>query len=533
MALMISTPVSWIAPAPRDARANQSTSVMRVQAHRFAWLISLAITCGAGVVLAFAHDYEWLFPLAFLAIAVFLGIASLTRRPGFGFALGLTFGISCFGAGLPWLFDLLDRLNAPLAATLLPLCLIGALSVPTAVVGACIAGARPVRAARLLLVAPALWIGFDWIRHQGEAAFPWLSVGYTQIGLSPIAGYAPVGGVLLVGFITVLTGALLAIAAVRRDLRTRAIVGACAIFALGALLREAPWTTPAAMPLRIAALQGNVGAEAKFDSAALSRTLARYESLIRSSQADVMLLPESALPLPAHAIGGYLSALSRHARQTATDVLVGAYEIEPATGRRYSSAISLGVSGTQVYRKRQLVPFGDFVPWGAALYESVQRVPFADTARGAAQQLLPVLTSGRVAIAICYEDVFGHRMRADAAASGWIANLSNDGWGGSRQVQRQHARIAQARAVEFGRPMMRAADTGQSGLIDERGHWVDSLPLNEIGALEVEVTPRTGVTPYARWGDRVALALCALALIGAVFNRVSLRDAYVTTETQA
>lgn len=110
-------------------------------------------------------------------------------------------------------------------------------------------------------------------------------------------------------------------------------------------------------------------------------------------------------------------------------------------------------------------------------------------------------------------------MRADAAAAGWIALLSNDAWGDSRALQRQHARMAQARAAEFGRPLLRAADTGQSGLIDERGHWVDSLPLGEVGALEAQLVPRAGATPYARWGDRVALVACLGALLAAIASR--------------
>ena len=497
---------------------DSHAAVTPIEANRHAALVFPAISCVAGAALALAHEHEWLFPLALVAIAAFLGAASASNRRGFGFVLGLAFGLSCFATGLPWLFDLLDRREAPLVAALLPALLIAALSVPTAVVGACVAGPQSSRVRRVLLLAPPAWVGFDWLRHQGDFAFPWFSVGYSQISASPLAGYAPVGGVLLVGFVTVLTSALIVIAAIRADMRLRALVAGGALLALGAALQHVPWTSGSDKPLRIAVLQGNIGAATKFDSAALSHTLSRYESLIRSSQADVMLLPESALPLPTQALGGYLGALRKHAQDSGTDVLLGAFEIDPATGQRFSSAISLGPSGTQIYRKRQLVPFGDFVPWAGTLYETVRRIPFADTARGAAEQPLPVLADGRVAVAICYDDAFGERMRGDAAAAGWIANLGNDGWGNSAAMQRQHARMSQARALEFGRPLLRAADTGQSGLIDERGRWVDSLPLNEVGALEGEIVPRSGTTPYARWGDRAALVLCLLAVLAAFAN---------------
>lgn len=471
------------------------------------------VTCSvSGVALALAHEHEWLFAAALLAVATFLVIAATSKRRLFGAALGLVFGLSCFGTGLSWLFGLLNAREAPLAATLLPTVLIVALSAPMALVGACVSGPERGRTRRLLLVGPALWIVSDWLRHQGDVAFPWFSVGYAQVPISPLAGYAPMGGVLLVGFTTVLTSALLAVAVFRRDLRLHILAGVALLLALGILIQQIPFTAPAGEPVRIAVLQGNIGA-LKFEPEVKSLTLTRYESLIRSSRADVMVLPESALPLPANALGSYLGALRRHARNREVDVLVGAFEIDAHTRRRFSSAIGLGRSGNQIYRKRQLVPFGEFVPWAAALYETVQRVPFADTARGAAEQPLPVLGNGRVAIAICYDDAFGERMREDAAAAGWIANLSNDGWGASHAVQRQHARIAQARALEFGRPFLRAADTGRSGLINEWGRWVGSLPLDEVGALEADVMPRSGATPYARWGDRLSLVLCMIALV--------------------
>ncbi len=512
---MSSTPVNSIAPATHLASLRQHALRGRVNAACRSVLSLLTISCVAGVALAFSHEYESLFVLAPFAIAAFLGAASVTSRRGFGFVLGFAFGLSCFATGLPWLFNLLDQREAPLAAVLLPALLIGALSVPTAIVGGCVAGSVRLRATRLLLMAPAMWVAFDWLRHQGEVAFPWFSVGYSQVAASPLAGYAPLGGVLLVGFVTVLVGALIAVAVSRRDLRNCAAIAVVALFVLGAGLQHIPWTAASGTPLRVAVLQGNIGTAAKFNAGALSRTLARYESLIRSSQADVMLLPESALPLPAHAVGGYLSALRKHAEGRGIDVLLGAFEVDADTGQRYSSAINLGTSGTQIYRKRHLVPFGDYVPWGAALYGSVQRIPLADTARGTSDQPLPLLGAGRVAVAICYDDAFGSRMRADAAAAGWIANLSNDSWAGSPSMQRQHARMAQARALEIGRPLLRAADTGRSGLIDERGGWVDSLPLDEVGALEAWIVPRSGQTPYAWWGDRAALVLCLFALLAA------------------
>ena len=517
---MSSTPVNSIARTTRVASLDQHAIRRDVNTAWRGALSLLAITCVAGAALAFSHEYESLFGLAVVAIAAFLGAASVTSRSGFGFVLGFVFGLSCFATGLPWLFNLLDQREAPLAAVLLPALLICALSVPTAIVGACVAGSPQSGAARLLLVSPATWVAFDWLRHQGEVAFPWFSVGYSQVAVSPLAGYAPMGGVLLVGFVTVLLGALIAQGVIRRDLRSRAVIASLALLVVGAVLQHLPWTAASGTPIRVAVLQGNIGAAAKFDSSALSRTLARYESLIRSSQANVMLLPESALPLPTHALSGYLGALRKHAEANGIDVVLGAFEVDAGTGLRYSSAISLGTSGTQIYRKRHLVPFGDYVPWGAALYGSVQRIPLADTARGAPDQPLPLLGSGRVAVVICYDDAFGSRMRVDAAAAGWIANLSNDSWAGSPAMQRQHARMAQTRALEIGRPLLRATDTGQSGLIDERGRWVDSLPFDEVGALEADVVPRTGATPYARWGDRVAVVLCLFALVIALASRL-------------
>ena len=213
---------------PMTCTAASEHAIKRAgTAARFS-LVSLAVSCLAGVALALAHGYEWLFALALIAIATFVGAASLARRRSFGFVLGFVFGLSCFGAGVPWLFNLLDHREAPLAALLLPALLIAALGMPTAVIGACLAGPIQGRAHRLLFVAPALWIGFEWLRHQSDVAFPWLSIGYSQVAHSPLAGYAPVGGVLLTGFVTVMVAALLTVAAQRTDLRRHALLAAAA-----------------------------------------------------------------------------------------------------------------------------------------------------------------------------------------------------------------------------------------------------------------------------------------------------------------
>ena len=182
--------------------------------------------------------------------------------------------------------------------------------------------------------------------------------------------------------------------------------------------------------------------------------------------------------------------------------------------------MSLGTEEPALYRKRHLVPFGESIPAKAVLgwlFDRILDIPIADQSAGHPDQ--PPLKSGeqRLALNICYEDVFGGELRASARAATLLVNVTNDAWYGHSLAARQHNQISAMRALETGRPMLRATNTGITSSIGYDGRIEATLPWFTQGILEVEVTGRTGDTPFLRWGNLVACVLAAALVAGAAF----------------
>jgi apolipoprotein N-acyltransferase len=529
-------PLSARPPAPSDSSSDSSDAHAARIAARVAIASPIALAAIAGLLFAPAFDDERAFALTWISLTGFFAVAAATRRRRIGLLAGFAYGTVAYGAALGWLFDAVDPGAAPLLAWLLPALLISALALVPALIGALLAGAPAgdptLGSRRLLLLVPALWTLADLARHQTDLAFPWLALGNSQVPLSPLAGFAPVGGVLLAGYATALLAALAAAALLRPAIRLRCALGATALLAAGAGAGALPSTAASGAPLRVAV------AHTAFDNtgaAALRASLAVHRELVQSATADVLLLPENTLPLPAQWLGSYLQALRAQAAGSGRDVVTGVYELAAEPQHLHVSAISVGTSGVQVYRKRRLVPFGEFVPFDAALAPVFARVrraadrPPAALRAGDPAQPLPVLGGGRVALMLCYEDAFGDALRLDAAEAGWLAVLANDGWLPSPRMARQHARLAQARALESGRPLLRAANGGPSGAIDHRGRWQQQSAADAPALIEATVVPRSGRTPYALLGDGLALAVALLALIAAALAAFGVHGTHPTT----
>jgi len=253
-----------------------------------------------------------------------------------------------------------------------------------------------------------------------------------------------------------------------------------------------------------------VAQDMKFRPETLIRTLDRYRELIEQHPAQLTLLPETALPLFfAELPPAYVAALRAAAERHGGDLILGALS---GDGVHYwNSAISLGGSPLQIYRKTHLVPFGEMIPPGFAWFMQLTSIPLSSFARGPERQAPLAVAGRRVAINICYEDAFGEEIIAAAPAAGIFANLSNTAWFGHSLAQPQHLQIARARAMETGRPMLRSTNTGMTALVLPDGSVPAVLPAFTRGVLEVEVPAFKGLTPYARWGDVPALIV---ALIG-------------------
>lgn len=465
---------------------------------------SLAALLGATGVACFApFELFWLAPLVWGGLFALLLRAGSPRE---GALTGLAFGLAFFLGGVSWVYVSLSVFGgmpwwlAGLAAFLF--CAVMALFPMLA--GGLFKRWQPAALWRQALLFAALIAAVDWLRGWIFTGFPWLTVGYSQTPPSPLAGFAPLLGVHGLSLLVALAGALL--------LHWRLGLPALTLLAAtGFGLRQIEWTQPEGTPITVALIQGNIPQEMKFRPEAFIRTLNLYRELVEQHPAQLTLLPETALPTFVDALpADYLGALQALARRRGGDLVVGTLTGNPDA--YFNSAVSLGTSPTQVYSKQHLVPFGEFIPPGFDWFMRYASIPMSSFSRGAAEQPPLAVAGHKLAVDICYEDVFGEEIAPAAARAGLLANLSNTAWFGHSLAQPQHLQIARMRALETGRPMLRATNTGMTAVVAADGNVDAVLEPFTTDVLQATVQPRQGETPYLRWRNLAWLALGGLCL---------------------
>ncbi|MBI1891007.1 MAG: apolipoprotein N-acyltransferase [Burkholderiales bacterium] len=372
----------------------------------------------------------------------------------------------------------------------------------------------------LLLIFPATWTLSEWIRGWIFTGFPWVASGYAH-NTSPLAGYAPLIGIYGLGALAAFVAAALVLAASKRIIAL-AIVG---VFAIGWGLQSISWTKPSGQPISVRLLQGNVPQELKFAPERLAGTLTEYDMLIRLTRADLIATPEVALPLLSNRLPPeYVTRLTDFANQAGSHILLG---IPVSDGPEVYSNSALGFApGGRSYRydKHHLVPFGEFIPPGFRWFVDMMQIPLGDMTRGAPVQTPFQVKDQWVLPNICYEDLFGEEI-ADQIAAGYfgtrpqptmLLNMSNIAWFGDSIALPQHRQISQMRAIETGRPMLRATNTGATAIITPNGKVAAELPPFEKGVLTATVQGYTGVTPYVVVGNR-AIVLLTLICLGLAY----------------
>ena len=441
-------------------------------------------------------------------------------------ATGFSFGLGLFLAGVSWVYVSLHDYGGmamPVAAVFTLLFCIYLACFPAAV-AALVARLRVSTPVANLLLFPALWALSEWTRGWLLSGFPWLALGYSQAPHSPLSGYAPVLGVFGLSLATAMLAGALAwmthgvfqytASPARLPLLGGGAIAA-ALLLLGFTFSQVNWTEPVGTPTSVALLQGNIPQEMKWRPERAMATLDTYMQMVRSTQAALIVLPETALPMlnvdvPSH----YIEALSTHARTRNGDVLVGVPELA-ASGRYYNSVMSYGSAPTQVYRKHHLVPFGDYFPLRPVLgwVMKILHIPMSDFSQGEAVQK-PILVAGlKVAVNICYEDAFGEEVIRQLPEATVLANFTNDAWWGDSIASTQHLQIAQMRALETGRVMLRATNTGVTAIIDPKGRIAASAPEFTTTVVSGEVLGYQGATPYVRWGNYGFIALSVLMIL--------------------
>ncbi|MGB7480582.1 MAG: apolipoprotein N-acyltransferase [Burkholderiaceae bacterium] len=481
----------------------------------------LALGAGAASVLAFAPFGLW--PLQIATLALLFWLALDARGVARAALCGWLYGFGCAAAGIHWLYVSLHDFGgmpAPMAVTAVLLLALYLGAFAALALGTALwlrQRWQASRAVTALLLLPALWALAEWLRGWVFTGFPWLASGYAH-SAGPLAGYAPLVGVYGLGLIAAaIAGALVLLPA-----RKLPAAVAVAILAAGFGLRFLPWTAPHGQPLTVRLLQGAVPQEMKFDQAQLNASLALYRDMIEAGPADLVATPETAIPVLLQQVApAYLQGLRAFAERSGSHLLLGAPVGDSAHGYTNSALGFAPQAEVAPYRydKHHLVPFGEFIPYGFRWFVDMMHIPLGDFARGAALQPAFAVRDQAVLPNICYEDLFGEEIAAQLAAghaagsaATMLLNMSNIAWFGDTIALPQHLQISQMRALETGRPMLRATNTGATAVIGPDGRVAQQLPPYARGTLAATVQGMAGWTPYMLFGNRLLLAAIVLAL---------------------
>ena len=478
---------------------------------RPAVLLLAAFALGAFCVLGFApfDRYFAVWPAPTLALGGLFLLWRLAASARAAALLGLAWGAGFFLCGVSWVYVSLSQFGgmAPPAAAAATLLFCLYLALFPALAGGLFRRWQGNTLRDALLFA-GLWMLTEWLRGVLFTGFPWLAVGYSQSPPSPLAGWASVLGVYGTGFVVALISGLL-VAGWRKPATWAAVL---LLLGAGGLLRAMDWTQPAGSPITVSLLQGNVPQSLKWDPKRLPLSVDTYLRLTKDHPATLTVLPETALPL-------YFSEVPRDVLRGLTshgDALFGV-AIGTTDGGYTNGAVALSPElAAKAYAKRHLVPFGEYPPPGFAWFFRFARIPMSNFTAGTPRQPPLDVAGQRIAPNICYEDLFGEELLGALPAATLLVNLSNTAWFGDSLAQPQHLQIAQLRAIETGRVMLRATNTGMTAMVGADGVIVAALPPFVADALVVQAQGRSGLTPYARWGNLLALLIAVGACLTAL-----------------
>jgi apolipoprotein N-acyltransferase len=493
------------------------------------WHYLLVLIAGALTVFAFApfnvYPFAWLTP----AVLFYTLIRASTRKQYF--TLSFLFGIGLFGAGASWPFySMYYFAHAPLPMAL------GASALFVAVLALFSSGLFGLLAAtfrntpvlsRLLLFYPASWVFIEWTRDWLFTGFPWLYLGYSQIDTS-FSGFAPITGVLGLSWICVLfAGSIISFKFAHKPDETRLLSSARVLPALLGVviamsawgLSHINWTSPVGKPFTASVLQGNISQNEKLDPDNLDAMIALYQDMTQKAwNSDLIVWPETALfaTFNNHMDTVILPLQQSHqSTPGARDktLLIGGFFVNDQNGVE-NSVLAITAENRQLYSKRHLVPFGEYIPlldyirW---LGQWIQ-LPYSNIAAGNNDGTLELV--GQTAqLGICYEDAFGDEVIQSLPRATLLVNVTHDGWFTGSFEAEQHMQIARMRSLETGRYMVRATTTGPSGIINTKGKLVATAPTYTRKIITHSVQPMTGTTPFIKWGNWLMAGLSGLVVL--------------------
>ncbi|TGD74293.1 apolipoprotein N-acyltransferase [Mangrovimicrobium sediminis] len=471
---------------------------------------------GAGVTLSLAPFNLWPAGIAGCAVLAWL---LCTCSAGQAALRGWGFGLGMFGSGVSWVYVSIHTYGyaSPALAGGLTAAFCAGLALLLALFGWTYARfIRPLPGG-MLLGFPLLWVLFEWLRSWLLTGFPWLYLGYAHVD-TWIAGWAPIGGVFALSFIVAISGACLFLAWRSRQLvsiTTYAVILAT-LWVGGAVLRPIEWVVRASeRPLTVAIYQPNVPQEIKWNRRYYPEIIGQLKrASLPLLGNDILVWPEAAVPNYYQNAEGFIDGVAEQARVLDTTLVTG-IPYRTADGRAYYNSIIATGSGSGVYHKQRLVPFGEYVPLEQMLRGLIAffDLPMSDFTSGPNKQLPLQAGAFRVAPFICYEIVYPELVAWGARRADLMITISNDSWFGDSIGPLQHLQMAQMRALENGRYLIRGTNNGVSAIVDHRGQILARSERFVETSLTGEVEPMLGKTPFGTFGCKPVILGCFLGLV--------------------
>lgn len=373
------------------------------------------------------------------------------------------------------------------------------------------------------LLFSALWCLSEYVRANLMGGFPWLLLGFSQVD-SPIQSLLPIFGLYGGSFFACLAATLLAGFILMPDQKRYLwIIAFVGVLLAPDLLKHQEWATLDSPPLSVRVIQANFSMKDKWDDSVFFQLLSHYQTQLNTllnEKNQLIVLPESAIPLPSSYISDFIDPIHLLAQTQNTAILLGTLEPNNLSEANYrNTMISLGHASGQ-YAKQQLVPFGEFIPSQFKRITNWLGLPTADLISGKTNQNLIEVFNHPIATLICYELAYPKLLREQLPRAQWIVSISDDGWFGHSLAIFQHLQMARAASLLAARDQIVANNDGLSSLIDTKGHIKASLPAFHEGILKAELSPASGTTPWIDFGDTPILGFCLSIFLVALWRSI-------------
>ena len=437
--------------------------------------------------------------------------------------IGFFYGLGSMGVGVSWVYVSIynyGHIHAVFALliTILFICFLATYSSLMAVTFVLLKPSKTQLLSALLF--SATWILFEIIRSTLFGGFPWILTAYSLVDTS-FKYLIPVTGFYGTGLIAIFTSCCFTLILIR-SVKNKSFILALGfgLLIIPFFFKSMEWSTDVGEEVSVGVIQANLSMKDKWDDTLFYQLMTHYyqESAKLIGKNQVIIMPESAIPVPTSYIDDYIESLDTLALKNQSSILFGTLLANPDSENQFYNTM-LGVGHAKgSYSKQHLVPFGEYIP---SIFEKIIvffGLPSSDLSKGDSNQSLIRIKNNAIASLICYELAYPSLLKKQLPAANWIVSISDDGWFGHSFAMFQQLQMAQALSILTSRYQVVANNDGLSSVIDHKGRIVESLPPYTQGILESNLKPMKGTTPWVQYSD-YPIFLLILIVFGVMIYR--------------